>query len=392
MRVLIAFDKFKESMTARQACLVAEEALQEALPDAEVEIAPICDGGEGFCEILTLARSGALETHEVHGPRMEPREALLGFVDCASLGADLLGFMGLPENGGQMAVVEMAQASGLWGLPAELRDPWECSTRGTGELLRIAARRGACAIVLGIGGSATNDLGLGALEALGLDFEDASGDLLESIRPALFERIASVRGAASALPPLLVACDVTNPLLGPSGASAVFGPQKGLRTADVPRMDAAVEGAARALCARFALGEETLAEPSGGAAGGLGWGLRAAFGARYLPGFELAWKWMDLESRLDRADLVIVGEGRFDHSSLGGKGPGTLARTALRRGKKVLVVAGSVEYGVADLLAADGTLAGCAAISPPELPLCQALAEGPARLRATLLTVLRDIV
>jgi len=388
MHVLIAFDKFKESMTAARACRVARETLLEARPDAEVEVAPICDGGEGFCEILASARSGTLESHAVRGPRMERRDAMLGFVNCASLGADLLDFMGLPHADGTMAIVEMAQASGLWGLPGELRDPWECSTFGTGELLRIAAERGACAILLGIGGSATNDLGLGTLEALGMGFEDAPGNLLDNIRPALFGRLARTRGKLAALPPVIVACDVTNPLLGPSGASAVFGPQKGLRAEDVPHMDAAVERAAKVLCARFDLGEEVLCEPSGGAAGGLGWGLRAALGARYLPGFDLVFKWMDMERRLDRADLVIVGEGRFDHGSLGGKGPGTLARMALERGKKVILLAGSLEDGVAELLGG----AMCAAISPPDLPLDRALAEGPERLRAALMKNIRNIM
>ena len=383
MRILIAFDKFKESMSAQTACEVAASAVAQALPDARIETAPISDGGEGFCEILTLARNGRISEHSVSGPCGETRSAKLGMVGAAQIDNGTLKALGLNAIQGPLAIVEMAQASGLWGLAKELRKPWECSSFGTGQLIREAANMGAGAILLGIGGSATVDLGLGALEALGLHFVDKHGERIVGIRPRDWARVHAIEGTPLPLPPIIIACDVDNPLLGPRGAAAAFGPQKGLLPEEVTAMDSGLERMARLLLKHFGKPAETLNETSGGAAGGIGWGLRAAYGARYLPGFTLVWQWMGLEKGLAEADILITGEGRFDSGSLCGKGPGALAKTALEKGKRVFVFAGSVEDGIEDKLSNNERLR-CVAISPKDMPLNEAISQGPELLRACI--------
>ncbi len=382
MRVLIAFDKFKECMSAQVACATLQEALQEAMPGAEAISAPICDGGEGFCETLCSARDGRFVELDAQGPRGEPRRATIGLVDASKLDHELRGQLGCDASHGELAVVEMAQASGLWGLPAELRNPHKATSRGTGQMLAAAADAGAGAILLGIGGSASSDLGLGALEALGLRFHDRAGRELCGICPERWDDVYTIGGKLRPLPPLSVACDVRNPLLGPNGAAAIFGPQKGLAPADVPAFDARARRIAMLLCEHFARPPSLLDEEGAGAAGGMGWGLRVAYGARYLPGFELTWRWMGFEEKLRRADILVTGEGSFDSASLGGKGPGTLLKMALEAGLKVLVLAGRVEPGLEIVAAAGKGRLKCVSISPPELPLDEALRRGPELLRA----------
>ncbi len=379
MRVLIAFDKFKDCMTAQRACSIAVRAVREAAADARIAEAPLTDGGEGFCEILTKARGGELSTHRVHGPRFAPLDAVIGTVDLQRLDAGLREFLVVPDRG-TLAIVEMAQASGLASLAGDERDPWHTSTYGTGELLRIAADAGAGAVLLGIGGSATSDIGLGALEALGLGCEDGDGEPIEHAVPADWPRASTLRGEAMPLPTIRIACDVANPLLGPQGAAAVYGPQKGLKPGDLTRLEREMERMARMLCEHHGVSERRLGEPSSGAAGGLGFGLRVATAARYVPGFELVWRWLSLQERLEAADLVITGEGSFDASSLQGKGPGTLVRSAAKLGKRVMVFAGRIDDGLNHALPDAGGKGSFHCITPRGLPLDQALAEAPQRL------------
>ncbi len=346
MRVLIAFDKFKDSLSANEACSHTAAALQEAHPDWTIDLCPLADGGEGFCSILTNAAGGQVIGSTVMDPLGDPVQAALGIVPLSRIPAAAREQLAMTPNPRQLiptlAVIEMASASGLALLEPPDRNPWQASTYGTGELIRTAADLDVSGILLGVGGSATHDLGLGALAALGLEFYSAKGARINDPIPARWQEIDYIDGRVHpALPPVRIACDVTNPLTGPKGAAAVYGPQKGLRAADLPRLDRESARLAELLCRHFNQSETLMERPGAGAAGGISFGLMAAAGASLLPGYDLVAAWLDVEARLAAADLVITGEGRFDESSLSGKGPGAIAARALALGKEVHVFAGS---------------------------------------------------
>lgn len=382
MRVLIACDKFKDALTAPQACGVIADALRAVHPDWVADPCPLADGGEGFADILTRAAGGRLIPETVTGPRGAPINAGFGLVTLAQIPVAARTLLDLPASTpatATIAVIEMAAASGLALLAPEDRDPWQTTTIGTGELIRAAVAHGAAAILLGVGGSATNDLGLGALNALGLDCLDAAGEKITPSLPARWRQITKLAGApAAGLPPIRIACDVTNPLLGQRGAAAVYGPQKGLRAADLARLDSACARLGLMLCAHCRQHDNLMDAPGAGAAGGIAFGLMVAANARLLPGFDLVGAWLDLEPRLAAADLIITGEGRFDDSSLSGKGPGAVAARALALGKPVRVFAGQISA-----VAAPAGLQ-LHAITPPGMPLAQALSTAPDLLAAAI--------
>jgi glycerate kinase len=388
MRVLLAFDKFKDSLTAPAACELTAAALRAAHPDWTLDLCPLADGGEGFCEILTHAAGGTVETHTVAGPRGAPTSATIGFVPLQNIPAAARALLSLDISHWSLdippavAVVEMATASGLALLAPDQRDPWHTTTLGTGELIRLAAERGAVAILLGVGGSATSDLGLGALAALGLQCHSASGSPITPPIPAHWSQITRLSGNLSVsplVPPIRIACDVTNPLLGPRGAAATYGPQKGLRPADLARLDHESARLALLLCAHTRRPDSLMDAPGAGAAGGLPFGLMAAADAQLLPGFDLVSAWLDLERKLAAADLVITGEGRFDDTSLTGKGPGAVAARALALGKPVHVFAGAVTTA-----APTPAALSLHAITPAGLPLPDALRTAPTLLTAAV--------
>ena len=378
MRVLLAFDKFKDSLTARQACDLAARALRARHPDWKTDACPLADGGEGFAEILTAAVGGQPVPCQVTGPRGGQVEAKLGLVPWKKIPAAARRFLPMKDPDMRVAVVDLASASGLALLPPELRDPWQTTTHGTGRLLRAAAELHAAAIVLGVGGSATHDLGLGALSALGLEFRGAGGEKIRPPAPAHWPKIAAIEGEIfAAIPPIFIACDVTNPLLGPGGAAAVYAPQKGLRPEDLPRLETETARLARLLCVHCGRPETLMNEPGAGAAGGIAFGLMCATRAKLLPGLDLVASWLDLDARLAAADIVLTGEGRFDESSLSGKGPGAVAARARALGKPVHVFAGAIIGGGEAGLALH-------AITPRGTPLAQALREAPANLAAAI--------
>ena len=386
MRVLLAFDKFKDSLTAPAACASAARALQAAHPDWMLDLCPLADGGEGFCEILTAAAGGELRRFSVAGPRRNEIEAPIGLVPLARIPSAARALLGVPDSPRAtptahptVAIIEMASASGLALLTPELRDPWRTTTTGTGELIRAAAEAGAATILLGVGGSATHDLGLGALASLGLEFFSAHGEPIAPPIPARWSEISRVAGRISPpLPPIRIACDVTNPLLGSRGAAATYGPQKGLRSEDLARLDHASARLAMLLCAHFGRPDALMDVPGAGAAGGISFGLMAATGAKLLPGFDLVSAWLDLEARLAAADLVITGEGRFDDSSLQGKGPGAVAARALARGKRVHVFAGRATAAHPPVNLAVHS------ITPAGVPLDQALSQASQLLETSV--------
>lgn len=367
MRVLVAFDKFKDALTAAQACAAAAAALRANHPDWTLDLCPLTDGGEGFAETLTAAANGRLEHHEVSGPRSARVRAPIGFVEWARIPEPvqmrLLIENRKPKIENNLAVIGMAAASGLELLPRDQRDPWHTTTFGTGELLAAAAQAGVDAILLGVGGSATNDLGLGALAALGFKFFAHNGTPVAQPTPDQWARITRIERPALGLPPVFIACDVMNPLLGPHGATTTFGPQKGLKPADLPRLKAEMARLAALLCETCSQPLALADTPGAGAAGGIAFGLMVAGGARLVPGFELVSAWLDLPARIAAADLVLTGEGRYDATSLGGKGPGALVARAQQLGKPAHVFAGSLGVPV------DATHH---AITPPGLPLTAA--------------------
>ncbi len=377
MKVLLAFDKFKHSLTADEACAIAAEAICDLRSDCSIDIAPLTDGGDGFCHILTSSLGGREIPISVFDPLFRPVDAVIGIVDVTALEAGLREDLGLPARG-KIAIVEMAAASGLDRLVEKERDLWRTSSFGTGELLAHAAVEGVAAIILGVGGSATNDLGLGALEALGLRFIGCEMNPVNRITPSDFKRVSSLAGKIRQdLPPILIACDVANPLLGPNGASAVFGPQKGLLAEDFARLDRQMEEMAGRLCQYCKAPAGLISEAGSGAAGGISFGLKAALGARICPGFDLVSRWLKLSEKVARADIILTGEGRFDASSLQGKGPGALPVMAAETGggKKVKVFAGSLGEGLEHLLPEGMDIRDLTAISDPRKPIEESLAK-----------------
>lgn len=329
MRIIIAPDSFKESASAGRAAAALAEGLRRVLPGAECELIPMADGGEGTVDALVAATGGRRVTATVSGPLGTPVRAEYGVL-----------------GDGRTAVIEMAAASGLMLVPAQQRNPRVTSTRGTGDLILDALARGLRRFVMGIGGSATNDGGAGMAQALGYRLLDAQGRDLPPGGAALarLERIdAQGRNPALDEASFAVACDVTNPLCGPMGASRVFGPQKGADEAAVAELDAALRRFGEVV--ERDLGVAVLEAPSGGAAGGLGAGLMACCRARLMPGVDVVADACRLEQRMDGAALVITGEGRIDGQTAGGKTPLGVARIARRLGIPVVAVAGTLGDG-----------------------------------------------
>jgi glycerate kinase len=381
MRVLIAFDKFKDALRAEEACTVGAKAVHEIHPEWTTDLCPMTDGGEGFTRVLTRAVRGELVAVDVCGPRRGARvTAAFGQVEVVRLPSAarrLLGVADVPAST-KIAIVELATASGLELLAPGQRNPWFTTTSGTGELLAAAARAGAHVILLGVGGSATNDLALGALSALGWKFLTDDGSAIDWPAPGTWDRLASITaGPGGSLPALRIACDVTNPLLGPHGCTSVFAPQKGLPPRDLSRLEAATAHVAELLCRHFEKPRELAATPGTGAAGGTPFGLMAALDATLVPGSELVATWLAVDERIRAADLVLTGEGSFDATSLAGKGAGAVVQRAAALGRPVLVFAGQV---APELRHHDGVHA----ITPADCPLADALARTPTLLAAAI--------
>lgn len=371
MRIIVAPDSFKGSLTAMEAAAAMRQGVLDALPDAEVLALPMADGGEGTTEALVAGTGGRLVPHVVTGPLGEPVEAAWG----------LLG-------DGETAVIEMAAASGLLLVPPDRRDPKVTTTYGTGELIRAALDRGVRRIVVGIGGSATNDGGVGMVQALGGRFLKADGsevgrggaallDLERIDLSGLDPRLAEVE--------LLVACDVDNPLTGPRGAAAVYGPQKGATPEDVVLLDRALTRMADVMARD--LGRDVRERPGAGAAGGLGAGFLGFLGARLRPGIEVVIEATGLEQQLAGAGLVISGEGRTDGQTLAGKVPLGVARAAARYGVPVVVISGAVTAD-ADALLEQGIHA-LLSIAPGPVTLDEAMARAGEWLRRATAQAMR---
>ncbi|MBJ8366012.1 MULTISPECIES: glycerate kinase [Citrobacter] len=330
MKIVIAPDSYKESLSALEVATAIELGFREIWPEADYVKIPVADGGEGTVEAMVAATQGHLVHVDVTGP----------------LGNTIQAFYGLSGDE-RTAFIEMAAASGLEQVPANLRDPLKTTSWGTGELIRHALDAGVEHIIIGIGGSATNDGGAGMVQVLGARLLDAQD---EDIAHGAMGLESLTRIDISQLDPRLagcrieVACDVTNPLTGKEGASVVFGPQKGATTEMIPRLDRALTHYAQ-LIARD-LDVNVLELAGGGAAGGMGAALYAFCGAQLRRGIEIVTDALRLDACVADADLVVTGEGRIDSQTIHGKVPVGVAKIAKRYNKPVIGIAGSLTADV----------------------------------------------
>ena len=373
MRVVVAPDKFEGSLTAEQAARAIEAGLLRARPDARVRRLPLGDGGAGTLDALVAAGFERVPV-DATGPTGQPLRAAIGVRE-------------------RTAFVEMAEASGLKVLPGGRRAPLQATTWGTGELVAAALDRGVEELVLGIGGSATTDGGAGMAAALGARLLDQAG---EPVPPGGAGLLRLARVEVAGLDPRLrrvrvtVASDVDNPLVGPEGAAAVYGPQKGAQPEDVLLLDSALRRYARVLADD--LGVDLAGTPGAGAAGGLGAGAIAFLGASLRSGIELVLDLVGFQEAVAGADLVVTGEGKLDAQSLRGKAPFGVARAATAHGVPVVALGGVVEVAARELRAAGFEEAHALAELEPDprrsmaeaAPLLERLAERVGRAWATL--------
>ena len=333
MKIIIAPQGFKATISGLEAARAIARGVAAAAPDAETVLAPVADGGDGTLNALVDGTGGQVFTSTVTGPLGHPVEAQWGVM-----------------GDGRTAVIEMALASGLALVPPRRRNPRITTTAGTGEILREALDRGYDRIIVGLGGSATNDGGAGMASALGVRFLDSAGNPLPAGGSALakLEHVEAGSLHSGVLDATIIAAtDVTNPLCGPEGASAIFGPQKGASPEMVQELDAALANYARVLAQD--LGRDVSEHPGAGAAGGLGAGLMAFTGATLRSGIDMVCDVLGFNDLLEDADLVITGEGRADHSTIYNKAPVGVARHAQAHGVPTVLLAGGLGPGYEEL-------------------------------------------
>lgn len=328
MKVVVAIDSLKGSMTSMEAGRAIREGILNVLPDTEVIVKPLADGGEGTTEAQVEGLGGELVETEVHGPLETPVKAVYGVIK---------------ETG--TAIMEMAAAAGIILVGKDKR-PLDATTYGVGEMIRDAVRRGCREFIIGIGGSATNDGGIGMLTALGYEFLDARGAAV-GIGAGALGKVASIQ-TGRVLPELKecrfrIACDVTNPLCGVNGATYIYGPQKGVTEDLRDSLDEAMDSYAQVI--RDCLGTDHRESEGAGAAGGLGFAFLSCLNADLQPGIGLVMDAVDMEKTMEGADLVFTGEGRLDGQTAMGKAPVGIAKLAKKHGAKVVALAGAVIEG-----------------------------------------------
>ncbi|WP_318441985.1 glycerate kinase [Photobacterium leiognathi] len=365
MKIIIAPDSYKESLTAMEVATAIENGFRQVIPNAEYIKLPMADGGEGTVQSLVDASNGTIIEHSVTGP----------------LGEQVNGFFGLMGDD-KTAIIEMAAASGLHLVSLELRNPMLTTSFGTGELILAALDKGVEHIIVGIGGSATNDGGIGMAQALGVRFLDENNkqisygggalDRLHRIDISNIDpRLVSVK--------LEVACDVDNPLCGEKGASQVFGPQKGATPEMVTQLDNNLAHYAEII--KRDLGKDVKDMAGAGAAGGMGAALLGLFNAQLRPGIEIVMDAVNLADALKDADLVITGEGRIDSQTIHGKTPIGVARAAKRFNKPVIGIAGSLSYDC-NVVHEHG-IDAVFSVVPRSVSLAEALAEAAINVELT---------
>ena len=324
VRILIAPDKFKGALNAREVAQNIGKGLLDVVPDAQIEMVPMADGGEGTAEAVCDARGCSWLECKAHDALRREIDARYGWIDREKL-----------------AVMEMSEAAGMWRLSQTERDPIRATTFGVGEMILDATKRGANEIIIGLGGSATNDGGFGMARALGFQFDYNYEEEHEDEQASVTELIElrEIRKPKNlVMPRIIAAVDVKNPLLGENGATRVFGPQKGASKTDLDNLERALTSLADVVATEF--GFDYRNQPGAGAAGGLGFGLLSFCGAIVRPGFEVVAEAVGLELKMKDADLVITGEGSLDRQTLEGKTPAGVARLARKLGKPVFALVG----------------------------------------------------
>lgn len=356
-----------------EAARAMAQGIENADHDAEVRCLPMADGGEGTARALVDATGGSMHAVPVHDPLGRPVEGHFGLL------AD-----------GTTAVVETAEASGLALLEAKKRNPLIASSYGTGELILAAVRSGAKRIIVGLGGSATNDAGAGLLQALGVRLLDGNGNDLAHGGAALANLTTidiSTMDPALKNVAITAACDVTNPLTGPTGASAVFGPQKGASKDDVATLDAALAHFAQVIDSQLGVAVNDV--PGAGAAGGIGAALKGFLNAEFRPGIAIVIEQSGLDAAAQWADVVFTGEGSIDFQTKFGKTPAGVAETAKRHGKPVIAIAGHIGTGIDELheVGIDAVFG----IAPGAASLSELLADAAANVTRTTEQVVRTL-
>lgn len=329
MKVVVAIDSLKGSLTSMEAGNAIKEGILKADKNAEVIVKPLADGGEGTTEALTEGMGGEMVSAEVMGPLGQTVKAEYGY---------------LPEK--RMAIMEMAAASGIILVPDEDRDPMRATSYGVGEMILDAIQRGCRSFIIGIGGSATNDGGIGMLSALGYDFLDEKGNQValgaKGLSQVAYIKADNVKEELKNCS-FQIACDVTNPLCGSNGATYIYGPQKGVKEEMKERLDGAMAHYAAAAAAFT--GKDCREFEGAGAAGGLGFAFLSFLNTQLQPGIDLVLDAVQLEASMEGADYVVTGEGRLDSQTAMGKGPVGVARLAKRKGARVIALAGSIAPG-----------------------------------------------
>ncbi len=326
MRILVAPDKFKGCLSAAEAAANIATGLRDVVPNADIQLLPVADGGDGTAAVLCGAVAGVwheCDVADAKGARVRARYCV--------------------TTDNSRAILETSEAVGLWRIAPEKRDPDAASSFGVGEMLLDAAARGVTEIVVGLGGSATNDAGVGMARALGFRFFDSHDDELVGAVSGLLNVARIVKPPRLRLPQITGAADVRNPLLGPQGSTHIFAEQKGAGAIQRAVLDAAL--ARLADVGASELGVDAREEPGGGAAGGLGYGLVSFCGARIRSGFDLVAETIGLAAAIDAADIVITGEGRLDAQTAEGKAPAGVARLARAAGKPVYAIVGDSAGG-----------------------------------------------
>lgn len=358
MKIVVAMDSFKGTLTAYEACTVISQAMKRVLSDVTIILKPMADGGEGTARAMIEAGNGTWFEREVTGPL--PNSTVTA------------GFAWFPDR---TALVEMAAASGLELLSAEQLDPLVTTTYGTGELIAAAAQKGAAKILLAVGGSATVDGGIGAAAALGWKFLDSRGDAVPLSGGGLANIARLAKPGTLSIPPVEVLCDVDNPLCGEHGAARVYGPQKGATPDVVEQLERGLAHLADVVRAHLGIDIESV--PGAGAAGGLAAGAIAFMDAKIVSGIETVMARSNLGAELEAADWVVTGEGSFDHQSLYGKVVSGILDLAKQSDTRVAVLAGQVNIP-RDYYRQMGVEVALAC-KPDSLPLAEAL-EGSRQL------------
>ena len=360
-KAVLAIDSFKGCLTSAEAEAAAAEGVHAALPECEVIRIPVADGGEGMLDVLIAATHGKSISVQAHGPLMELREARYGI-----------------SGDGQTAFIEMAAISGLPLVAPEKRNPMQTTTFGTGELIRDALQRGCRHFIIGLGGSATNDAGLGMLRALGFRFPDKTGNV-SGYGGQMMGKVDSID--TSSVHPLLsgctftAACDVRNPFYGTNGAAYVFAPQKGADTAMIEALDAGMRHLAAVIFRTT--GKDISSCPGAGAAGGMGGSLSAFLNAELKPGIQLLLEMQNFAEQIKDADLIITGEGKSDRQTVMGKVPYGILTEARKQHIPVVLIAGGIED--TDILTRAG-FHGIFSITPSPVVLEQAMQPEFARM------------